>query len=43
LAPNDTTAFLAASLLLLVASLLAVFIPAYKAAKADPMIALRHE
>jgi predicted permease len=43
LAPNDAETFLASSVLLLSASLLAAFIPAYRAAKADPMIALRHE
>jgi predicted permease len=43
LAPNDTATFLASSLLLLSASLIAAFIPAWRAAKADPMIALRHE
>jgi ABC-type antimicrobial peptide transport system permease subunit len=43
LAPNDPTTFVAASLLLLAASLTAAFIPAYRAAETDPMIALRHE
>jgi hypothetical protein len=43
LAPNDTATFLASSVLLLTASLLAALVPAYRAAKADPMIALRHE
>ena len=43
LAPNDPATFLAASILLLAASLLAAFIPAYRAAETDPMIALRDE
>jgi ABC-type antimicrobial peptide transport system permease subunit len=43
LAPNDAATYLGASVLLLAASLFAAFIPAYRAAKADPMIALRHE
>jgi predicted permease len=43
LAPNDPTTFIAASVLLLAASLAAAFIPAYRAAETDPMIALRHE
>ncbi len=43
LAPNDTATFVASSLLLLATSLLAAFGPAYKAAKADPMMALREE
>jgi ABC-type lipoprotein release transport system permease subunit len=34
---------IAASAMLLVASLIAAFIPAYRAVKTDPMIALRHE
>jgi ABC-type antimicrobial peptide transport system permease subunit len=43
LAPNDTGTFVGACVLLLAASLLAAFIPAYRAAKIDPMTALRHE
>jgi putative ABC transport system permease protein len=42
-APNDPTTFIAAALLLLIASLTAVFIPAYRAAETDPMIALCQE
>ncbi|MGC2660886.1 MAG: ABC transporter permease [Bryobacteraceae bacterium] len=43
LAPNDTQTFAASAIVLLAGSLLAAYIPAYKAAKSDPMIALRHE
>jgi hypothetical protein len=43
LAPNDTATFLSSAALLVLIALLAAFIPAYRAAKADPMIALRHE
>jgi predicted permease len=43
LAPNDPATFVAASVVLLAASLAAAFIPAYRAAETDPMIALRHE
>ncbi len=43
LAPNDPTTLIAASVVLLAASLAAAFIPAYRAAATDPMIALRHE
>jgi hypothetical protein len=43
LAPNDPTSFITASAVLLAASLAAAFIPACRAAKTDPMIALRHE
>ncbi len=43
LAPNDPATLLASTVLLLAASLLATFIPAYRAAKTNPMIALRHE
>ena len=43
LAPGDPAAFVSAAALLLAASLAAAFIPAYRAAETDPMIALRHE
>lgn len=43
LSPNDPAVFLSASALLLTASLLAAFVPAYRAAKTDPMITLRHQ
>jgi ABC-type antimicrobial peptide transport system permease subunit len=43
LAPNDPAAMITASAVLLIASLVAAFIPAYRAAKTDPVIALRHE
>jgi putative ABC transport system permease protein len=43
LAPNDPVAMITASAVLLMASLVAAFIPAYRAAKTDPVIALRHE
>jgi ABC-type antimicrobial peptide transport system permease subunit len=43
LASNDPATVIAASIVLLAASLVAAFIPAYRAAKTDPVIALRHE
>lgn len=43
LAPNDPKTFIVASLVLLAASLTAAFLPAYRAAITDPMMALRHE
>jgi ABC-type antimicrobial peptide transport system permease subunit len=43
LAPNDPRTLIIASVLLLITSLTAAFIPAYRAAKTDPMIVLRHE
>ena len=43
LAPDDPTTFIVAALVLLAASLTAAFIPAYRAAETDPLVALRHE
>ena len=43
LAPNDPTTFITAALVLVAASLVATFIPAYRAAETDPMMALRNE
>lgn len=43
LAPNDPLTVVLAAVILAVASLTAAFIPAYKAAQADPMVSLRDE
>ncbi|HLW97364.1 MAG TPA: ABC transporter permease [Candidatus Acidoferrales bacterium] len=41
--PRDTVAFLAAPAILLLVALLATWLPARRAARVEPMIALRHE
>ena len=43
LKPNDPRAVILAVVVLLSAALLAGYLPARKAARIDPMIALRHE
>jgi ABC-type lipoprotein release transport system permease subunit len=41
--PHDPIAFMASTLLLLVMAFVAVYLPAHRASRIDPMVALRWE